>query len=135
MANVDRNQMRQLFLNLVENSIDSLRDGGRIEIEIGKLSYNTEHPFSSEPSEELDRERKQITYWIVIYFRDSGTGIDPKIVGTLFEPFVTTKETGTGLGLSICQQIASARGGILQASNREGQPGAELKLVIPLNTK
>ncbi len=137
IADVDRNQMRQLFLNLVNNSMDAMGDGGTLEIELEHLRYEPVEPERVQSS--LFRDMELITStvpdWIVVWFRDTGPGIPDEIVENLFEPFVTTKETGTGLGLSICQQIASAHGGVIRGSNRRDRTGAEFKLMIPQHPK
>jgi signal transduction histidine kinase len=137
-ANVDRNQLRQLFLNLVNNAMDSMADGGELSIELEQISNQAENEEEVQVRQaklfqDTDTQHEQGVEWIVISFRDTGQGIPAEVMDTLFEPFITTKETGTGLGLSICQQIAKAHGGVLRAKNRSDCTGAEFKLMIPQN--
>ena len=80
---MDRNQIRQLIVNLVNNGFESMETGGALTI----------------------RTASQGKY-IVLSVEDKGCGIDSEIMNRIGTPFFTTKEKGTGLGLSICQNIA-----------------------------
>ena len=139
-ADVDHNLLRQLFLNLVNNAMDAMGSGGELTIALKQVSDGEEqYRQLLQQSQKLipqnDSQPSPASDWIVITFTDTGPGIDPNIAETLFEPFVTTKETGTGIGLSICQQIATAHGGVLSACNRSDASGAEFKLMLPQHTK
>ncbi|MFA5422613.1 MAG: HAMP domain-containing sensor histidine kinase [Phycisphaerae bacterium] len=87
----------QVFCNLIKNAIDSMPDGGRLEI-AGMV---------------------ETTGDTVIEFRDTGYGFDPEDVDTIFEPFFTTKTQGkgTGLGLAICKDLVARHGGHITAAN------------------
>ena len=58
---------------------------------------------------------------VVIQIRDTGCGIPPEHLATIFQPFVTYKKDGTGLGLSICEQIVKAHGGTISVESTFGQ--------------
>src|SRR5713101_5773239 len=93
----DANQLIQVFLNLVTNAeqaIREVRDTGRIQIRAG-------------------RKGNQIT----ITVQDDGPGIRPEVLPRIFDPFYTTKRPGggTGLGLSICMSIIREHGGNIEA--------------------
>ncbi len=93
----DANQLIQVFLNLVSNAeqaIREVRDAGRIQIRLG-------------------RKENQLT----ITFQDDGVGIRPEALPRIFDPFYTTKRPGggTGLGLSICMSIIREHGGNIEA--------------------
>jgi two-component system NtrC family sensor kinase len=93
----DANQLIQVFLNLVTNAeqaIREVRDSGRLQIR---------------PARAGDR--------LSITFQDDGVGIRPEALPRLFDPFYTTKRPGggTGLGLSICMSIIREHGGIIEA--------------------
>ena len=93
----DANQLIQVFLNLVTNAeqaIREVRDSGRLQIRPG-LSGNR----------------------ISITFQDDGVGIRPEALPRIFDPFYTTKRPGggTGLGLSICMSIIREHGGLIEA--------------------
>ena len=151
VAVVDRTQIRHLILNLLLNALDALPNGGVIDVRIEPdrppplppvtTDSGNQAGFSSDINEHdairLSSSRRVTTPvrsspWFAIHFADNGTGIPPELLDTLFEPFVTTKETGTGLGLSICQRIATAHGGTLTVRNRE-QGGAEFILLMPID--
>jgi signal transduction histidine kinase len=80
-----------------------------------------------EPVEQAHNGTKSI----VIEVEDSGPGIEPERLGSIFEPFVTTKPHGTGLGLAICSRIAERHGGQLTATS-DGKDGALFQLVLPV---
>jgi PAS domain S-box-containing protein len=91
----DRVQLQQIFLNLVMNAIDATSlviDRPRT------LRVRSEH---RDPA------------GVVITLEDSGTGIDPKNIDRIFQPFFTTKSNGMGMGLSICRSIIEAHRGSL----------------------
>jgi two-component system NtrC family sensor kinase len=93
----DANQLIQVFLNLVTNAeqaIREVRESGRLQIR---------------PARSGDR--------LSITFQDDGVGVRPEAIPRLFDPFYTTKRPGggTGLGLSICMSIIREHGGIIEA--------------------
>ena len=69
--------------------------------------------------------------FIEISLRDNGPGISDTIVGKIFEPFQTTKESGIGIGLSISRSIIENHGGHMWASNLP-QGGAQFGLALPI---
>ncbi len=87
-AEFDVDQMRRVFLNLIRNSLEAVRDGGRIEILAAAENGNVE-----------------------MRVHDDGAGVSPENLDKLFDPFFTTKEGGTGLGLSFVRKIITAHGG------------------------
>jgi signal transduction histidine kinase len=107
----DPDSLRQIFLNLVNNSIDAMPDGGRLEI-ITRLMRDAG---AAE-----------------IIFRDSGTGIAPELVEHIFEPMWTTKPSGSGLGLAIARQVMVEHGGHIECNSRLHE-GAEFRLTLPLS--
>jgi signal transduction histidine kinase len=112
LIHADRQQLRQLFLNLFTNASDAMPDGGTITIRV------TKRP-----------EEKQI----YIEIADTGVGIPPEILSKVLEPFYTTKPEGkgTGLGLAICRRIAEAHHGTLNITS-EGGPGNGARVSISL---
>lgn len=97
-------ELREVFLNLVNNAIDAMPQGGNI-----KITVDEEFMVS-------DQGDPRLYYEIVV--EDTGTGIPAEILSHIFEPFVTTKgEKGTGLGLSVCRDIVRRWGGNMWVSS------------------
>ncbi len=103
----DSNQMKQVILNLFQNSIDVTPSGGTVEV----LSYSEEE-------------------CVVIVVRDTGTGISEEDPGVVFEPFFTTKVTGIGLGLANVKKIIMDHNGTIEARNISSG-GAEFEIRLP----
>ena len=96
----DPNQIQQVFLNLMLNSIDAVSPGGEIEISARTLKQEMrESIYSSYPGIRDDRK------YVVVYFSDNGPGMSEEVREKAFEPFFTTKHSGSGLGLSIVYRI------------------------------
>jgi len=108
----DRQQLRQLFLNLFTNAGDAMPKGGTMTIRV-----------AAQPEEKK----------VFIEIADTGIGIPPEILPKVMEPFYTTKPEGkgTGLGLAICRRIAQEHRGTLDISS-EGIPGKGTKIRITL---
>jgi two-component system NtrC family sensor kinase len=109
----DRDSLHQVLLNLVNNSIDAMPDGGAIVIET-----------------RVDAEDRAAE----LIFRDTGVGIPPHALEHLFEPMWTTKATGSGFGLAIAREIMHEHGGtieVLTGGERERR-GAAFRLTLPL---
>ena len=96
-ADFDEAQIKQVLINVMQNSINAMPQGGAIEIR----SYNLD-----------DSVRIEI--------RDTGVGIPKQNLEEIFEPFFTTRGNGTGLGLSISHRIIQNHGGTFQISSKEG---------------
>jgi signal transduction histidine kinase len=108
---VDRRQMEQLFINLVNNSVDAMPDGGKIALKV-----------------EPDPGGK---CWL-IRLSDTGSGIPADRLNKIFKPMFTTKPEGkgTGLGLAICREIVRAHGGEIHAESVEGR-GTTMVFPLP----
>lgn len=114
LLNADRQQLRQLFLNLFTNAADACPEGGALTIRA---------------------VRDEAAENVVIEVSDTGTGIAPALIPKIFEPFYTTKPEGkgTGLGLAICRRIAQEHHGNIEVSSI-GIPGsgATFRITLPL---
>jgi len=97
---MDRTRMSQVMINLLQNALQAMPDGGQLTIRT------------------LRRKRRSGQYVLELAITDSGKGIEPEAMEKLFVPFFTTKERGTGLGLAISQRIVQAHGGELEARSR-----------------
>jgi nitrogen fixation/metabolism regulation signal transduction histidine kinase len=113
----DRMRVRQILNNLLTNSLEALegRPGARIEIETHVAD---------------DGPRRGAAAEIVII--DNGPGFQRDLIGTVFDPYVTSKPKGTGLGLAIVKKIVEEHGGRIEADNpRSG--GARVRITLPLS--
>ncbi len=108
VAEVDGEQIQQILINLAFNALDAMPRGGVLAAEIQ----------ANEPDV------------VVLRMLDTGPGMTPQVLGQLFQPFFTSKETGTGLGLVVSRRIAEEHGGTLTASNRPAG-GACFELRLP----
>ena len=107
----DSHQLQQVFLNIMNNAYDAVRETGRpARIEIMTASLGT---------------------YVEVSFRDNGQGITQP--DRIFDPFFTTKEVGkgTGLGLSICYGIVREHGGEILCHNNTGAEGATFIVRLP----
>jgi PAS domain S-box-containing protein len=92
----DPNQMQQVFLNLMLNSIDAIHQNGKIDLSARYLPCTQLLSFKQRfPGLLTDAPH------VLVKFNDNGSGMPPEIAEKAFEPFFTTKSSGTGLGLSI----------------------------------
>ncbi|MBU4304635.1 MAG: MCP four helix bundle domain-containing protein [Candidatus Omnitrophica bacterium] len=109
----DKEQLRQVFLNIILNAIEAMPAGGTLEIGITK---------------DADREFKDA---LKITFKDSGTGMPADYRQRLFEPFFTTKTEGTGLGLFISSRIIHLHKGKIEVDSYPGR-GTTVTVTLPL---
>lgn len=105
----DRDQLKQVLLNLFRNSLQAMSPGGRLQV-----------------STAYDSAYQQVS----INIQDDGEGIPPENIEKIFIPFFTTKESGTGLGLSICSRIIQNHGGKLEVTSQVGQ-GTTFTITLP----
>ncbi|HEV7611965.1 MAG TPA: ATP-binding protein [Steroidobacteraceae bacterium] len=112
----DRVRIRQILNNLVTNSLEALegRAGACIEIE----------------THVADEGHKQGAS-VAIVVSDNGPGFQRDLIGTVFDPYVTSKPKGTGLGLAIVKKIVEEHGGRIEADNRRSG-GARVRILLPL---
>jgi len=91
----DRNKMKQVFLNIINNAIDAMPRGGTLTIAT-----------AAKPSS------------VLISVADTGSGLPPDSREKVFQPFFSTKNNGTGLGLTLAKNIVEAHGGAIWFENR-----------------
>jgi len=126
MIEADHEQLRQLFLNLMCNALDTLPQGGRI-----RITAAVSEPLSGKNDEPANREcANWPSAWITLTIADNGPGIPRELGDRIFEPYVSTKDTGIGLGLAICRRIVAAHGGEISASDGP-EGGAVFTVCLP----
>ncbi|THB76859.1 MAG: HAMP domain-containing protein [Desulfobulbaceae bacterium] len=106
---IDRDQIRQVMMNVVLNGAAAMSEGGEILVEISR------------------RDARMVTISVV----DKGCGISPEIKGKIFEPFFSTRKQGTGLGLAISKQIVEAHIGTLDVESVPGK-GTRVHISLPI---
>jgi len=106
---LDPNYLKQVLLNLVMNGLEAMPHGGALTL--GALA-----------------SRNSVTVTV----EDTGQGIAPDLLPTIFEPYVTTKTKGMGLGLAIARKIVEAHGGRIDVGSRPGE-GTRFAITLPLN--
>ncbi|GAA6615967.1 ATP-binding protein [Scytonema sp. NUACC26] len=118
-------QLNQVFMNILTNAIDALRQQEAEWLQLKKEKY---------PSRITIQTHLEENSCVTIRIKDNGPGILPEVKTKLFDPFFTTKPVGkgTGLGLSICYQIiVEKHGGQLECISQPGQ-GTEFVIKIPI---
>ncbi len=112
----DRMRIRQILNNLVTNSLEALegRPGACIEIQTS-----------------LAEEGPKQAASVAIVVSDNGPGFPRDLIGTVFDPYVTSKPKGTGLGLAIVKKIVEEHGGRIEADNQRSG-GARVRILLPL---
>lgn len=106
-------QLNQVFLNILTNAAEAIRDKGTITI-----------------------STRQQGDWVVISVKDTGAGMPGHVLGRIFEPFYTTKEVGkgTGLGLSISFGIIKKHNGTIDVKSVPGE-GSEFVITLPVRSE
>jgi len=107
LLQLDREQMKQAFYNVIKNSLEAMRRHGTLRIRT-----------------DLDD-----TY-VIVSFTDTGGGMSAENLSRVFEPYFTTKPSGTGLGLLIVRRIVREHGGELSVESSEGE-GLTLAIRLP----
>ena len=110
--NVDAEQLRRVFINLFENSLDALNKPGFIEIKTNLDSINNK---------------------IKILFSDNGTGISANDRDKLFLPHFTTKKRGSGLGLAIVNRIIVDHNGSINVREHQSN-GTTFEIELPYSS-
>lgn len=108
---VDVEQLKQILLNLMKNSVEAMKEGGILTVE-SRLDDKAVH----------------------IHVRDTGEGISPQYLVRIFDPFFSLKEEGTGLGLPISRRMVENHGGEMQIFSKVGQ-GTEIVISLPLQPR
>lgn len=112
----DRNALKQVFLNLIKNAVESCADKGQVEV---SSRWITEHRLKGQNSMSIE-------------IRDNGSGVPPDSLEKIFNPFYTTKKEGSGLGLFLAYQIIAKHGGAIFVDSEVGA-GTTVKVFLPIS--
>jgi two-component system, sporulation sensor kinase E len=107
LLEIDRDQMKQAFYNVIKNSFEAMKSRGILRI---RTDMDESH--------------------VIVRFTDTGGGISAENLSRVFEPYFTTKTSGTGLGLLIVRRIVREHGGELSVESSEGK-GLTLTIRLP----
>jgi signal transduction histidine kinase len=108
---IDADKMKQVFINILQNALDSIAEGGKIEVSTTKVESTVEARFAND-----------------------GPAIPREMLDRLFVPFATTKAGGSGLGLAIAYEIIYEHGGTIDVKSADGE-GTVFLIVLPLATE
>jgi len=108
LIEADGEKIKQVFVNLILNSVAAMPAGGALTIKT--------YPEDG---------------YVCAEFRDTGSGIAPEELPKIFDPFYTTREEGTGLGLAISHQIIKSHGGTIEVAET-GPQGTTFKIRLPV---
>ena len=108
---VDEDQMKQVFTNIMTNSIYSMPEGGTIFV-----------------------KTRQVDDGVEIEMRDTGTGMSEEVLENMFNPFYTNRQGGTGLGMAVTQKIIQEHDGRIDVDSEEGK-GTVFRIYLPLKIK
>ncbi|RYE47781.1 MAG: PAS domain-containing protein [Hyphomicrobiales bacterium] len=122
----NRDQLIQVFLNLVKNAAEALERTPKPEIR-----FSTAFRPGIRISVQGVSERISLPLEIVI--EDNGPGVSPDLVPILFDPFVTTKANGSGLGLALVAKIIGDHGGVVDMDSRPGR--TRFRILLPVAAK
>ncbi|MHB9111673.1 MAG: ATP-binding protein [Thermoleophilia bacterium] len=112
---IDVNQIKQVFINILNNALHAMQDGGKLTV-----SIKAAKPEGGRP-------------WVEVSFSDTGSGISPEKLDMVFNPFFTSKEAGegTGLGLSVSQRIVEEHGGSIDVESQV-DAGSAFTVKLPI---
>jgi len=119
LINVDKGQIGQVLANLLINAKQSMPQGGTLHIDARNIQKG-----------DLIDSPDAMKDWVCITIRDEGTGIPPKIIEHIFDPYFSTKDTGHGLGLAIVNSIIEQHDGSISVTS-ETNIGTTVNIFLP----
>ena len=119
----NRDQLIQVFLNLVKNAAEALERTPKGEIKISTA-------FRPGIRIAVQGVSQRISLPLEIVIEDNGPGIPPDLLPILFDPFVTTKANGSGLGLALVAKIVGDHGGVIDSDSRPGR--TRFRVLLPV---
>jgi signal transduction histidine kinase len=107
-ANIDKDMMKRVFMNLVTNAFQAMENGGKLKV-----------------------STKKTTGFVEVSFQDTGHGMSKETMEKIFEPFFTMKPKGMGIGLTICKQFVERNGGSIIVKSEENE-GSTFIVKLPI---
>ncbi|RPJ54511.1 MAG: hypothetical protein EHM24_31690 [Acidobacteria bacterium] len=120
-------ELNQVWSNLIDNALDAVPVGGKVEVMASRGSQTSGGKSLSEAGESKGDRKPTVVVRVI----DNGPGIPEEVRGRIFDPFFTTKDVGkgTGLGLDIVRRLVARHDGDLQVESRPGR--TEFSVVLP----
>jgi len=122
----DADRLQQVFINLINNALDAMPDGGELRVRTATAVAVEEDDRSDDraPSNEAGQ--------VIVEFADTGCGMTEEVRSRIFDPHFTTKERGrgAGLGLVVVRQVMREHGGEIEVESEAGR-GALFRLRFP----
>ncbi len=119
----NRDQLIQVFLNLIKNAAEALDRTAKPEIRISTA-------FRPGIRIAVQGVAERISLPLEIVVEDNGPGVPPDLLPILFDPFVTTKSNGSGLGLALVAKIVGDHGGVIDSDSRPGR--TRFRILLPV---
>jgi two-component system nitrogen regulation sensor histidine kinase GlnL len=119
----NRDQLIQVFLNLVKNAAEALERTPKPEIRLSTA-------FRPGIRISVQGVSERISLPLEIIVEDNGPGIPPELLPILFDPFVTTKSNGSGLGLALVAKVVGDHGGVIDSDSRPGR--TRFRVLLPV---
>lgn len=119
----NRDQLIQVFLNLVKNAAEALERTQKPEIRLSTA-------FRPGIRIAVQGVNERISLPLEIVVEDNGPGVPPELLPILFDPFVTTKANGSGLGLALVAKIVGDHGGVIDSDSRPGR--TRFRVLLPV---
>lgn len=113
---IDREQMKQVFMNLILNAIQAMKEGGAIILSTRAVTRNEAQPAGE---------------FVQVEIQDTGVGIPTENLQHIFDPFFTSKDEGSGLGLAVSHQIVQEHGGFVTVESMVGK-GTSFFVHVPV---
>ncbi|MFQ5449447.1 MAG: nitrogen regulation protein NR(II) [Nitrospinaceae bacterium] len=121
LIEADKDQLKQVFLNLIKNAREASRERGKIQL-ITRVGTGYSIKTSRDPNPKKS---------IVVEVIDSGSGMEEAILKNIFTPFFTTKKRGSGLGMSISLKLVENHGGKIKVTSEKGL-GTTVQVFLPV---
>jgi PAS domain S-box-containing protein len=119
----DKGQIAEVISNLTVNAKEAMPQGGAIHLSCRNA-----------PGSREGRGAEQADDMVKLVFRDEGAGIQPNVIGKIFDPYFTTKTTGSGLGLATVHGIVSRHKGLISVASTPGQ-GTTFTILLPADAR
>jgi PAS domain S-box-containing protein len=128
---LDRDEMKRVFLNVIENAVQAMPDGGNLEVRSGRQGTGSGRGGYRLSVTSRDVHADPLRDYVEVSFTDTGGGIATRDSKRLFEPNFSTKTHGSGLGLAISKGIVDGYGGEIVVESTPGV-GTCVRIRIPL---